>query len=513
MTITSQTSGSSKGQKLEVRSPLNGELLATLPVHTADDVNAAVARARRAFEVWGALSFKERRVHLLDYRRELVRRMDEIIDVVHRENGKTRADAAQELLLVLNHLTHAANRAESLLKSRSVSSGLLANYRSRVSYHPFGVIGVIGPWNYPLHTPMGSISYALAAGNAVVFKPSELTPLSGKLLVECAQAAIPIPDLLQLITGYGEVGAALARSKVDKVAFTGSAPTGRKVMAEAAQNLTPVVLELGGKGPAIVAADADLDRAATGIVYGAFMNSGQACISTERALVVDTVYDAFVAKVVERTRLLKVGADDQAHYGAMTFDRQIERVREHVTEALEKGARAVVGGLDSIKGSFIEPIVLVDVSTKLKVMCEETFGPVLPIAKVSSVEEALRIANESNFGLGSSVFARSGGEALAEKVRTGMTSVNAVTAYAAIPGLPFGGVGESGFGRIHGDEGMLEFVRVKAIAYERFPLPGFAMAFGDPEKALPQIKQTIKALYAGTAIDDVSKVLRKLVGG
>jgi acyl-CoA reductase-like NAD-dependent aldehyde dehydrogenase len=513
MTITSQTSGTNKSGKLEVRSPLNGELLATLPIHTADDVNAAVARSRRAAEVWGALSFKERRAHLLDFRRELVRRMDEVIDIVHRENGKTRADAAQELLLVLNHLTHAANRAESLLKQRSVSSGLLANYRSRVSYHPFGVIGVIGPWNYPIHTPMGSISYALAAGNSVVFKPSELTPLSGKILVECAQAAIPIPDLMQLITGYGDVGAALARSNVDKVAFTGSAPTGRKVMAEAAQNLTPILLELGGKGPAIVAADADLDRAATSIVFGAFMNAGQACISTERVLVVDSVYDAFVAKVVERAQALKVGSDEQANYGAMTFEGQVTRVREHVTEALEKGARAVVGGLHSIKGRFVEPIVLVDVSPKLKVMCEETFGPVLPIAKVASVDEAIRIANESNFGLGSSVFARSGGEQIADKLVTGMTSINAVAAYAAIPGLPFGGVGESGFGRIHGDEGILEFVRVKATAYERFPLPGFGMAFGNAQKTLAQTRQTIKALYSGSALDDVGNVVRKLLGG
>ena len=512
MTIASHTAGSNQGAKLEVRSPLDGELLATLPIHTPEEVQAAVVRARRAADVWGALSFGERRAHLLDYRRELVRRMDEIVDIVHRENGKTRADAAQELLLVLNHLTHAANRAQKLLKPRTVSSGLLANYRSRVSYHPYGVIGVIGPWNYPLHTPMGSISYALAAGNAVVFKPSELTPLSGRILVECAQAAIPIPDLLSLVTGYGDVGAALARSNVDKVAFTGSAPTGRRVMAAAAESLTPVLLELGGKGPAIVTADADLDRAATGVVFGALMNAGQACISTERAFVVDSVYESFVAKVVERVRALKVGSDEQAHYGAMTLERQIERVREHVADALERGARAVVGGLESIKGRFIEPIVLVDVSPTMKVMREETFGPVLPIAKVASVEEAIRLANDSSFGLGSSVFAGRDGDQLAERIRTGMTSVNAVAAYAAIPGLPFGGVGESGFGRIHGDEGILEFVRVKATAHERFVLPGFGMAFADPQKSLAQTTQLIKTLYAGSAIDGVSNVMRKLVG-
>ncbi|HEX5660768.1 MAG TPA: aldehyde dehydrogenase family protein [Polyangiales bacterium] len=513
MTIASEASVRPKSDKLEVRSPLTGELLATLPVHGGDDVNAAVARGRRAFEVWSALSFKERRAHLLDYRRELVRRMDEIVDITHRENGKTLADATQELLLVLNHLTHAANRAESLLKTRRVGSGLLANYRSKIVYQPFGVVGVIGPWNYPLHTPMGSISYALATGNAVVFKPSELTPLCGKILVDCAQAAIPIPDLLQLITGYGETGAALARSKVDKIAFTGSAPTGRRVMAEAAHNLTPVVLELGGKGPAIVAADADLERAAKGVVFGAFMNSGQACISTERALVVDSVYDAFVAKVVELAKGLKVGSDEYAHYGAMTFDRQVDRVREHVSEALNNGARAVVGGLESIQGRFIEPIVLVDVAPRMKVMCEETFGPVLPILKVASVDEAIRIANDTPFGLGSSVFTKSDGEGLAERVKTGMTSVNAVAAYAAIPGLPFGGVGESGFGRIHGDEGMLEFVRVKAITNELMVAPGFAMQFGEPQKQLALLKQTIKAVYGGAALDNVTNVFRKLMGG
>ncbi|HEY6877287.1 MAG TPA: aldehyde dehydrogenase family protein [Polyangiales bacterium] len=511
MTIASEASAQ-KSDKLEVRSPLTGELLASLPVHGAEDVAAAVARGRRAFDVWSALSFKERRAHLLDYRRELVRRMDEIIDITHRENGKTRTDAAQELMLVLNHLTHAANRAESLLRPRRVGAGLLANYRTKIVYQPFGVVGVIGPWNYPLHTPMGSISTALAAGNAVVFKPSELTPLCGRILVDCAQAAIPIPDLVQLVTGYGETGAALARAKVDKLAFTGSGPTGRRVMQAAAENLTPVVLELGGKGPAIVAADADLDRAAKSVVFGAFINAGQACISTERALVVDTVYDAFVAKVVELAKKVQVGSDDHAHYGAMTFERQVDRVRDHVTEALNGGARALVGGLSSIQGRFIEPIVLVDVGPRMKVMCEETFGPVLPIMKVASVDEAIRIANDTPYGLGSSVFTRDGGEALAERVKSGMTAVNAVVAYAAIPSLPFGGVGESGFGRIHGDEGLLEFVRTKAIANELMVAPGFAMAFGDPEKQLSMVKRVMKSVYGGAALDGLGNVLRKLSG-
>jgi acyl-CoA reductase-like NAD-dependent aldehyde dehydrogenase len=495
-----------------VRSPATGELLGSLPIHTAEDVQAAVARGRRAFSVWGALPHKQRRAHLLDFRRELVRRMDDIIDVVHRENGKPRADAATELMLVVNHLTHAANRAEGLLKSRSVSQSLFANFRSKISYHPYGVIGVIGPWNFPIHTPMGSIAYALAAGNAVVFKPSELTPLCGKILVECAQAAIPIPDVLQLITGLGDTGAQLARSKVDKIAFTGSAATGRRVMAAAAENLTPVLLELGGKDPAIVAADADLDRAARSIAYGAFWNAGQACVGLERAFVVDSVYDDFVAKLLNHVRAIKVGDDDFSHYGAMTMEKQVSIVREHVTEALAQGARAVLGGLESFKGRFIEPIVLVDVTPSMKVMRDESFGPVLPVMKVASTEEAVRLANDSDYGLGSAVYAKQDAERIALSIDAGMTSINSTLAFAAMGPLPFGGRRESGFGRIHGDEGLLEFVWSKATAHELFPMPGFAMVFDDPKKKLELMRQTIQGVFGGSAIDDVSALLRKLTG-
>jgi len=511
MSTVSVVNGEARTHTFEVRSPATGEVLATLPVHGPDDVHAAVARARRAAQVWSALSYAERRSHLLDYRRELVRRMDEMIDTVHRENGKPRADAASELMLVVNHLTHAANRAETLFASRSVGAGMLANFKAKVSYHPYGVIGVIGPWNYPIFTPTGSIAYALAAGNTVVFKPSELTPLSGKLLVECAQAAIPIPDVLQLVTGFGETGSALARSKVDKIAFTGSPATGRRVMAAAAENLTPVLMELGGKDAMIVAGDADIEKAARAAVFGGLTNAGQACISVERVYVADAVYDQFVSRVVEHVKQVRVGNADDSHYGAMTMERQVEIVREHVAEALSRGARALTGGLDGFRGRFIDPVVLVDVTPDMKIMREETFGPVLPIMRVANADEAVRLANETSYGLGSAVFAKVGAERIADRLRAGMTSVNAVIAFAGIPTLPFGGVGESGFGRIHGDEGMLEFVRVKATATERMALPGMAFDFGDPDKQLKQMRNTIKTMFGGSAVDDVSRVVRKLL--
>jgi acyl-CoA reductase-like NAD-dependent aldehyde dehydrogenase len=511
MAMTSSAGSAQKSSKLDVLSPGTGELIGTLPVHTADDVAAAVQRSRRAFEVWGNLSHAERRTHLLDFRRELVRRMDDIVDMVHRENGKPRADAAAELFLVVSHLTHAANRAESLFKSRTVSSGMMPNHRSRIQYFPYGVVGVIGPWNYPIFTPMGSIGYALSAGNTVVFKPSELTPFCGKLLVECAEAAIPIPDVLQLVTGFGDTGSALARARVDKLAFTGSPATGKRVMAAAAENLTPVLMELGGKDAMIVAADANVEQAAKSAVFGALTNSGQACVSIERVFVADAVYDRFVQQVTEQARDIRVGNGDEAHYGAMTMEKQISIVRDHVEDALKRGARAVVGGLDSFKGRFIEPIVLVDVKPDMKVMQEETFGPVLPIARVSSVDEGVRLANESRYGLGSAVFAKEGAERIASRLRAGMTAINTVVAFSGIPTLPFGGVGDSGFGRIHGDEGMLEFARVKATAEERFPLPMVSLGFGEPSKQLAQMKQTIRALYAGSAVDDVTHAVRKLL--
>lgn len=509
MTVA-RSSASAKATKLEVRNPATGEVLGTLPVHTADDVAGAVQRARRAFDVWGSLSFRERRAHLLDFRREIVRRMGSLIECIHSENGKPRNDAASEVLLAVTHLTHAANRAERLLKPRSVSAGLLANHRARVSYEPLGVVGVIGPWNYPLYTPMGSIAYALAAGNSVVFKPSELTPLTARLLAECAEAAIPIPDVLQVVTGFGETGAHLAKAKLNKLAFTGSPATGKRVMAAAAENLTPVLMELGGKDAMIVAADADLERAAKGAVFGGLGNSGQACVAIERVYVVQSVYEPFVSKVVEHAQRITVGSDDRAHYGAMTMERQIDIVRDQVKDALAKGARAVLGGLESFKGRFIDPIVLTDVTPEMKVMTEETFGPVLPIVKVASVDEAVRLANATSYGLGSAVYGKHDVERTADRLRAGMTSINSVLAFAGITNLPFGGVGDSGFGRIHGDEGMLEFVRAKSTNHELFQVPGLSMVFQDPEEQLAQTKKMVKALYGGSILDEATGILQRI---
>ena len=495
--------------RLNSYDPSTGTVVGTAPIHTAADVDSAVARARVAAAAWGALSFEARGEELTAFRVAIAEHADELADIIHRENGKPELEALTEVMMALGHVKHATAIAESAMAPKKVSSGILANFRAQVSYHPLGVIGVIGPWNYPLFTPMGSIAYALAAGNAVVFKPSELTPLVAVKLAEIAAKTFALPDLLQVVTGAGATGAALAKSGVDKVAFTGSAATGKRVMMAAAERLTPVLLELGGKDPMIVADDADLEKAAEACVYGALTNAGQACISVERVYVSDAIHDRFVDLVTGHVRALKVGGDD-GHLGAMTSPAQVAIVKDHLQDAIAKGAKVVTGGPDAISGAYIQPTVLTNVDHRMKVMSDETFGPVIPIQRVASLDEAVRLANDTTFGLGSSVFAGKSARSIASKLRAGMTSINSVMAFAGIPTLPFGGVGDSGFGRIHGDEGIREFTRVKSTAEQAFSIPINMMSFKQPKNAAKQMRGMIKQLYGTGVVAKAGDFLRKL---
>jgi acyl-CoA reductase-like NAD-dependent aldehyde dehydrogenase len=498
-----------KGETLEIKNPATGERVGVVPIMSGDQVDAAVARARAASVPWGALSHDDRAEELGRFRRAVAESCDELAEVIHRENGKPRLDALVEVFMALSHLDHAIKRAGQAMATRKVSSGLMANYRATISYFPLGVIGVIGPWNYPIFTPMGSIAYALSAGNAVVFKPSELTPLVGARLGEIAARTISIPNVLQVVTGAGATGAALARAPVDKIAFTGSTATGKRVMQAASERLTPVLMELGGKDPMIVADDADVDKAAEAAVFGALTNAGQACVSIERVYVVEGIYDRFVNKVVEEVRALKVGGDD-AHLGAMTSTSQVGIVKDHLQDAIAKGARALTGGPDAISGQYIQPTVLVDVTHDMKIMTEETFGPVVPIAKVATVEDAVRLANDSRYGLGSSVWGKRAVREIAARVKAGMTSINSVVAFAAVTSLPFGGIGESGFGRIHGDEGIREFTRIKSTAEEVFSLPLAVTSFKLPKNTYERVRGMIQQLYGSGLVARAQDAWRKL---
>ncbi|QJY46897.1 aldehyde dehydrogenase family protein [Pseudonocardia broussonetiae] len=449
--------------------PRTGAVVGTYPVHTAADVEAAVTRAADAATWWAELGFDGRRALLVQWRRALVKGLDALARIVVEETGKPFDDARLELVLAIDHLDWAAKHAEKVLGRRKVSSGLLmANQAATLTYAPLGVVGVIGPWNYPVFTPMGSIAYALAAGNAVVFKPSELTPGVGVALADSLAEIVGGRPVLQVVTGSGETGAALCRAAgVSKIAFTGSTATGKRVMATCAETLTPVLIECGGKDPLIVDADADLEAAADAAVWGGMSNAGQTCVGVERVYVLDSVAQEFTDKVVAKANALTAGAE----FGPMTMASQTEVVRRHVADALEKGGTAVVGGADSAATGFVKPVVILDVPEDSTAVTEETFGPLLVVNRVPDVDEAVRRANATGYGLGATVFSKARGAEIAARLRCGMVSVNSVISFAGIPALPFGGVGDSGFGRIHGEDGLREFTRPQAVARQRFALP------------------------------------------
>ena len=454
--------------KLESINPATGDVVGVFALDDAASVDSAVARVRHTTQWWASGTFADRK-HVLDqWKGVLTRRMAQLADVVHQETGKPHGDAQLEIVLAIDHLSWAAAHAGKVLGRRRVSSGLLmANQAASVEYHPLGVIGVIGPWNYPVFTPMGSIAYALAAGNAVVFKPSEYTPGVGQWLAESLNEVLPEQALLQTVVGYGETGAALCRADVDKLAFTGSTETGKKVMAACAENLTPVLIEAGGKDALLVDEDADVEAAADAAAWGAFSNAGQTCIGIERAYVHERVYDGFVEELTRRARDLHAGTDAEAQFGPITMPSQVDVIRRHIDDALSRGASAVVGGPEAVGDRFIQPTVLLDVPEDSTAITEETFGPTVTVTKVRDMDEAVSLANGTSYGLGSAVFSASRGAELARRLRTGMTAVNGVITFAAIPSLPFGGVGDSGFGRIHGPDGLKEFTYAKAVARQR----------------------------------------------
>jgi acyl-CoA reductase-like NAD-dependent aldehyde dehydrogenase len=473
--------------------PATGDHVGTFDIHTAEDVAAAVTHARKAATWWRELGESARRSRLQTWRRYLVKHTDELATLMHAENGKPLDDAVLEVTIAIAHLDWAAGHARKVLGRRRVTPGVLAaNHSATLDYLPFGVVGVIGPWNYPVHTPMGSISYALAAGNAVIFKPSEYTPAVGKWLVDSFATVVPEQPVLQLLTGFGATGAALCTAGVDKLAFTGSAPTGKRVMASCAANLTPCVVECGGKDALIVAADANLDLAADQAVWGAMTNGGQTCAGVERVYVEAAAYDAFTAKVAAQAAKLRTGADNDASYGAITMPGQLGIIARHIDAALADGGRALVGGSDSVHAPFVDPVVLVDVPDDSVAVTEETFGPTMVITKVASIDEAVAKANSGTYGLGASVFSEKNGQQIAERIDAGMVSINSVLTYATIPGLPWGGTRDSGFGRIHGPDGLREFARSRAITRERFAIPLKVTTFARPEKAVAQLRQIVR---------------------
>lgn len=471
--------------------PASGDVVGEFDVYDDAQVAQVVAAARAAGGWWSELGFAGRAERLRAFAAQLARDIHDIADLVHRENGKTIDDALLELLPVVERVRWVASHAMRVLRQHSVAPGLLtANLAANVVYRPYGVVGVIGPWNYPVYAPMGAIVDALGAGNAVVFKPSEYTPAVAVRMAEIFADVVPEAPVFQTVTGFAETGAALCRSGVDKVAFTGSAATGRRVMVTCAERLTPVVLECGGNDPLVVADDADVDAAVDAALWGGLVNGGQTCVGVERIYVVESLYDDFVRALVSEVGTITAGES----YGPITVPGQLEVIRRHVADALDRGAVALVAGLDAIRAPYVEPIVLADVPADALVEREETFGPVLTVTRVPDVDTAVERANGTAYGLGAAVFSARRGVEIADRMRAGMVSINAPVSYVGVPGLPFGGVGGSGFGRVHGADGLREFAWPQAISRQRFASPLRVMTFRRSRQAVSRLVTGLRAV-------------------
>jgi succinate-semialdehyde dehydrogenase/glutarate-semialdehyde dehydrogenase len=460
-------------RRLRLSNPATLAPLGEIEVATAADVEQAVQRARKAQPEWAATSFRERRRLLERAVRLLVEQQDEYLEVIRGETGKPLEEAqATEILGACDALQFYAKRAERILADRTVPLHLMKSKRLRISYRPLGVVGIITPWNFPFLLALNPTVQALVAGNAVLLKPSEVTPFSGQLVERLLRDAGCPEGVFQLLSGDGETGAALVDAGVDKISFTGSVATGRRVAEACARQLIPCTLELGGKDPMIVCGDADLERSAAGAVFGAFANSGQICISTERVYVVDEVADEFTRKVLEQTAALRQGPDGEADVGAMIHAPQLDVVEEHLADAKQRGAKVLTGGRrnPAWPGLYFEPTVLTDVNHEMQIMREETFGPVLPIMRVRDEAEALALANDTSFGLNASVWTRDKrrGVELAKSVQAGSSVVNDCLVAYAIPESPFGGRRDSGIGQVNGEAGLKSYCHAQSIIVDRF---------------------------------------------
>lgn len=458
--------------------PASGENIGRYPIFTAKEVAAVVTRAHEASNGWIELGFSGRKKVLLAWSRYIINNIEQIAQLISLETGKPLSDSRLEIANAVNHIGWAARHAEEIMRTSHRAPGaLMANMSATVERSPLGVVGVIGPWNYPIFTPIGSIAYALAAGNTVVFKPSEYTPGVGMWMDESFNTVAPFAGIFTTITGLAETGNALCTSAINKLSFTGSTRTAKLVAAACATQMTPVVLECGGKDPVIVASDANIDRAVDATMWSAMANAGQSCIGAERVYVDERVADIFIEKAIALASTLKAGAPGQGNYGASTMPSQIGVISSHIKAAIKDGGKFAYGSMKSIQEPFVQPVILVDVPESSAAVREETFGPIIIINRVKSMKEAIELSNNSRYGLGANIWSKRQGKKIASQLQCGMVAINSTFSFAAISSVPFGGVKESGYGRIHGPEGLLEYTYARTVVRTRVNLPLKILSF------------------------------------
>ncbi len=492
-------------RKVVSLNPATGETLRELACASEQEVHTAVARARGAQPSWLALDIRARIAVLNQFQHLLHEKKSDVARLITNEAGKPYVEAlTTEVMVVLDAARFLIENAYRLLRDEPLPHGNLAMKMKagRILREPYGVIGIVSPWNYPFSIPATESLAALVAGNAIVIKPSELTSL---VVLELAsllhQAGVP-KEIFQVVVGDGATGAALLNSEIDKLIFTGSVATGKRIAQASAARLLPVVLELGGKDPMVVLEDADIDVASSGAIWGAFVNAGQTCLSVERCYVQRKLYEPFLAACVRKVKQLRVGngLNPETDIGPIIHERQLNLVAQQVEDAKASGARVLTGGtrLPELGPNFYAPTVLADVTHEMKVMREETFGPVLPIMLFDTEDEAIALANDSEYGLAASVWTRdrSRGEAIARRIDTGTVMVNDVVSCFGISEAPHGGFKSSGTGRTHGRFGLEEMVRIKYLDSDHLPRMKKVWWYGYGEAFTGQMEGFVNMQFA-----------------
>ncbi|MGQ0542853.1 MAG: aldehyde dehydrogenase family protein [Blastocatellia bacterium] len=533
--------------------PATGEEVGRVRQTSPEEVRAAVERSRKAFRKWKQTSFEDRKRLVMKAREVILADIDGIAHIISAESGKPYGEAiSMEIAPVLDLMQYFARNAEKILRPAQINIGLYAlmGRSSKIVYHPLGVVGIIPAWNYPFSIPLGEAVMALMAGNTVVIKPSELTPSVGLKIGEIFEkAGFPV-NSVQIVSGAGETGAALVDAAPDKIMFTGSVATGKKIAASAAKNLTSCVFELGGKDPMIVFEDANLELASSAAVWGAFCNSGQSCSSVERLYVQESVADKLTKLIVEKTCSLKQGVGDaeDISIGAMSSERQIKLVEDHVQSFRDAGAKIEIGGCrnadipvrigvastakSTLAGGtgdadkivraplFYEPTVITGARNDMRAMQEETFGPTLPIATFTIEEEAIRLANDSEYGLTASVWTRdyARGRRVAEQIEAGTVCINEVLYTHGIGQTPWGGFKNSGRGRTHGREGLMELVQPQHIHVNRIALLPDAWWMPYSATAVETFRKMTRTFASGSLtktamlLPQLAKRIKELIG-
>jgi succinate-semialdehyde dehydrogenase/glutarate-semialdehyde dehydrogenase len=462
------------------RNPATGEILGYSPLTSVEELKHIISRARAAQESWAALSVKERVKYMLRVRDYLTDRAEEIAEVISRDNGKTRVDAlATEVLPAAMAVNYYTKKAKTFLKIRRIFPGsiLLLNKLSKIIRIPYGVVGVISPWNYPFAIPFSEVVMGLLAGNAVVVKTASETQMVGRALEQCFLEAEFPQGILNYVNMPGrQAGSAFLNNGIDKLFFTGSVAVGKQLMCEAAETLTPVVLELGGNDAMLVCEDADLYRAASGAVWAGLQNSGQSCGGVERIYVHEKVYELFLELLKEKVEGLRLGYDQNfdMDIGAMTTERQVSTVKQHLEDGLGKGAVIYAQSPqpeDEGTGNILPAMILTEVSHEMLLMREETFGPILGVMKVKDMDEAVALANDSHLGLSGSVWSRNrtSAEKLALRLQTGTVMINDHLMSHGLAETPWGGMKQSGIGRTHGGIGFDEMTQPQVIVHDILP--------------------------------------------